>query len=85
MISLTIYDRRRKIQQSGSFARSQLMRVHFLGCITTTMVAATNVMVKWETGEVTSQPLNAIAADDPVTCAIYARENNLLDTPCIWP
>ena len=24
---------------------------------------------------------NVIAADDPVTCAIYARESNLLDVP----
>ena len=26
-------------------------------------------------------PLSTIAADDPVTCAIYARENNLLELP----
>ena len=38
-----------------------------------------NVMVEWETGEITSEPLSIIAADDPVTCAIYARQNNLLD------
>jgi len=25
------------------------------------------------------QPLSVIAADDPVTCAIYAKENNLLE------
>jgi hypothetical protein len=25
--------------------------------------------------------LKVIAADDPVTCTIYAHENNLLDTP----
>jgi Reverse transcriptase (RNA-dependent DNA polymerase) len=40
-----------------------------------------NVMVEWETGEVTSEPLNIVAADDPVTCALYAKENNLLDLP----
>ena len=38
-----------------------------------------NVMVEWENGEITSEPLSVIAADDPVTCAIYARDNNLLD------
>jgi hypothetical protein len=38
-----------------------------------------NVMVEWENGEITSEPLNIIAADDPVTCAIYAKENNLLE------
>ena len=38
-----------------------------------------NVMIEWENGEVTSEPLSIIAADDPVTCAIYAKENNLLD------
>ena len=40
-----------------------------------------NVMVEWENGEVTAEPLTTIAADDPVTCAIYARDNKLLDTP----
>ena len=38
-----------------------------------------NVMLEWENGEITSEPLNAIAADDPVICAIYADENNLLE------
>lgn len=38
-----------------------------------------NVMVEWENGEITSEPLTIIAADDPVTCAIYAREKGLLD------
>ena len=40
-----------------------------------------NVMIEWENGEITSEPLQVIAKDDPVTCAIYARENGLLDTP----
>ena len=37
-----------------------------------------NVQVEWETGEITYEPLSAIAADDPVTCAAYAKENDLL-------
>ena len=37
-----------------------------------------NVMIEWETGEVTSEPLTIIGADDPVSCAIYAREHDLL-------
>jgi hypothetical protein len=40
-----------------------------------------NVLVEWETGEITAEPLSVIAADDPVTCAIYARDNGLLDLP----
>jgi len=36
-------------------------------------------MIEWENGEVTSEPLSIIAADNPVTCAIYARETSLLD------
>ena len=36
-----------------------------------------NVQVEWETGEITFEPLSIIAADDPVTCAAYARENDL--------
>jgi hypothetical protein len=38
-----------------------------------------NVMIEWENGEITTEPLAIIAADDPVTCAIYARDNKLLD------
>ena len=39
-----------------------------------------NVQIEWENGEVTYEPLGVIAADDPVTCAIYARDHNLLNT-----
>ena len=38
-----------------------------------------NVMLEWEGGEITAKPLNLIAKDDPITCAIYAKENNLLE------
>jgi len=38
-----------------------------------------NIMVEWENGEITSEPLAIFAADDPVACAIYAQENGLLD------
>ena len=37
-----------------------------------------SVQVEWETGEITYEPLSIIAADDPVTCAVYAKENDLL-------
>ena len=38
-------------------------------------------MIEWENGEITNEPLSVIAADDPVTCALYGDENNLLDKP----
>ena len=38
-----------------------------------------NVMVEWENGKITHEPLTTIAADDPVTCAIYAKEHDLLN------
>ena len=40
-----------------------------------------NVLLEWETGEQMYEPLSLIGKDDPVTCAIYAKDNNLLDTP----
>ena len=40
-----------------------------------------NIMVEWETGEITEEPLSKFAADDPVTCAAYAKENKLLNLP----
>ena len=38
-------------------------------------------MVEWENGETTYEPLTNIVLDDPVTCAVYAKEKQLLDTP----
>ena len=38
-------------------------------------------MVEWETEETTFEPLELIARDDPVTCALYAKDNGLLNTP----
>ena len=40
-----------------------------------------NVMIEWETVEITEEPLNSIAKDDPVTCAAYAKQHNLLELP----
>jgi hypothetical protein len=40
-----------------------------------------NVMVEWEDGSVTAEPLAIVAADDPVSCAIYAKKNDLLEAP----
>ena len=37
-----------------------------------------NVLVDWETGEKTYEPLSVLAADDPVTCTMYDKENDLL-------
>ena len=39
-----------------------------------------NVMVEWESGEVTYEPLSLISKDDPITCAVYAKKHDLLDT-----
>ena len=37
-----------------------------------------NVQVECETLEITFEPLSVIAADDPVTCAAYVKEHDLL-------
>ena len=42
-----------------------------------------NVMVEWETGKITEEPLSIIAQNDPVTCAAYAKEHILLHL-CEW-
>jgi hypothetical protein len=41
-----------------------------------------NVLIEWENVEIPSEP-TVVAADDPVTCTIYARDNDLLDQP-VW-
>ena len=40
-----------------------------------------NVMLEWENGEVTPEPLSIIGKDDPATCAQHADEQGLLDLP----
>ena len=43
-----------------------------------TKAAKYNIMVEWETGEITEEPLSLIAADYPVTSAEYAKKHGLL-------
>ena len=38
-------------------------------------------MIEWENGDITSELLAIIAVDNPVTCALYAYDKNLLDKP----
>ena len=40
-----------------------------------------DVMVEWEDGSKTYEPLAQMIADDPVTCALYAKEQGLLNQP----
>jgi hypothetical protein len=38
-----------------------------------------NVLVRWDDGSETWEPLNMMIAEDPVTCASYAKHNNLVE------
>jgi hypothetical protein len=38
-----------------------------------------NLLIEWETGETTMEPLPLIAKGDPLTCTLYAKEHSLLD------
>ena len=38
-----------------------------------------NVLIKWENGEQSWEPLGIIARSDPVSCAIYGKTNKLLE------
>jgi hypothetical protein len=40
-----------------------------------------NVLVHWEDGSETYEPLSVMAKADPITCAQYAQDHNLLDVP----
>eukprot|EP00934_Nitzschia_sp_Nitz4_P007781 Nitzschia sp. Nitz4//scaffold70_size99833//3167//3640//NITZ4_004581-RA/size99833-processed-gene-0.23-mRNA-1//-1//CDS//3329557093//7771//frame0 len=40
-----------------------------------------NLQIEWENGEITSEPLTFFAKEDPVSCAIYAKNAGLLDLP----
>ena len=39
-----------------------------------------NICIEWENGETTYGPLAKAIADDPITMALYAKENGLLET-----
>ena len=41
--------------------------------------SAWNVNIDWENAESTWEPLSIIAKSDPVTCAIYGKDHNLLN------
>jgi hypothetical protein len=40
-----------------------------------------NVLVHWEDGSETFEPLSIMAKEDPITCAKHAKDNELLDKP----
>ena len=40
-----------------------------------------NLKIEWEDGSRTFEPLDVIGSDDPASCAKYALENDLLETP----
>ena len=40
-----------------------------------------NILLEWETGEMTWEPLSNIIASDPYTSAVYAKKHDLLNTP----
>jgi hypothetical protein len=40
-----------------------------------------NVLVEWDDGSESWEPLDTMIKDDPVSVALYASDNNLLDTP----
>ena len=44
------------------------------------MKSTYNVLLQWDTGEVTKVPLDSVFKDDPVTVADYAKKQGLLDT-----
>jgi len=40
-----------------------------------------NLLIEWEDGTSTYEPLSVITKDDPITVAKYAIDNDLLDLP----
>ena len=40
-----------------------------------------NVKIEWEDGSQTFEPLSQVGIDDPASCAQYAKDHDLLDTP----
>ena len=72
----------KKIQTHSSSLETLLHTKAHLSQLTLTTRGAntTPIMVEWESGEVTYEPLTLISKDDPITCAVYAKKHDLLDT-----
>ena len=56
------------------------INAHLSQLILTTRGVNTMLWFEWESGEVTYEPLTLISKDDPITCAVYAKKHDLLDT-----
>ena len=56
-----------------------LMKVHLPATVLATRDQG-SVLVAWEDGSQTYEPLQTMAADNPAVCAVYAERANLLDT-----
>ena len=39
------------------------------------------MLVHWEDGSETFEPLSVMSKANPLTCALYAKDHDLLDTP----
>jgi hypothetical protein len=65
------------LSNSISSVVSLLIKAHFYHL---TKIIKDKHTVECETGETTYEHLDLIAQDDPVKCADYAKQNNLLDT-----
>jgi hypothetical protein len=39
------------------------------------------IILGWDNGDMTNEPLKIIVPDDPVICVVYVHENYLLDKP----
>ena len=40
-----------------------------------------NLLIEWETEEMTWEPISNIIASDPYTCTVFAKKHDLLNTP----
>jgi hypothetical protein len=67
------------VMDSGTSSVLSAMKVLLELPIQNTKGSRYNVLVEWENGEITSEPLNIFGKDDPVTCTVYAREHVLLE------
>ena len=59
----------------------KIIKDHILPQTQNTMEVATTYLLSGQTGEQTWERLSNAIASDPYTCAVYAKEHNLLNTP----
>ena len=68
------------MMDSTNSSLSRITEVHTLLLDPEYLGSSYNLLIEWETGEMTWESLSDVIDDDPYSCAVYAKKFDLLNT-----